>query len=82
MLQAESGTDPVTGERLFHPKTGRAPKTFTRNAGQLPVGEYLYSMRHEFEDKKEYLAQMEKQELEKKSKTRMSSASQVWMAAE
>ena len=40
---AETPTvDPTTGQTLFAPKTGRPPSV-GRNAGRLPVGEYLYA---------------------------------------
>ena len=39
----EGPTDPATGRRLYAPQTGRAPAA-GRNAGSLPVGEYLYAI--------------------------------------
>ena len=40
---AETPTeDPATGQALFAPKTGRPPSV-GRNAGRLPVGEYLFA---------------------------------------
>eukprot|EP00658_Telonema_sp_P-2_P029740 TRINITY_DN22571_c0_g1_i1.p1 TRINITY_DN22571_c0_g1~~TRINITY_DN22571_c0_g1_i1.p1 ORF type:complete len:489 (+),score=163.92 TRINITY_DN22571_c0_g1_i1:161-1627(+) len=43
-LPASSGqeVDQNTGQRLFHPQTGRAP-LFQRNSSGLPIGEYLHS---------------------------------------
>lgn len=42
--------DPVTGKRLFHPETGRAP-TGVRRAGDTPVGEYLYNLKQQQDEK-------------------------------
>lgn len=51
--------DPATGQPLFQPRTGRAP-TNARNAAHLPIGDFLYSVRHEFEDRKESMAERER----------------------
>eukprot|EP00976_Prorocentrum_cordatum_P082343 1184773-Prorocentrum_minimum.AAC.3 len=45
-----------SAQELFRPKTGRAPQ-IRRNAASLPIGDFLYSMRHEFDDKKEFMAE-------------------------
>lgn len=47
-LQAD--IDPVTGKRLFHPETGRAP-TGLRRAGDTPIGEHLYNLRQQLDEK-------------------------------
>ena len=54
--------DATTGQRLFKPATGRGP-VFERNRGGLPIGDYLYSMRYEFDDKKEYISELDKQKM-------------------
>ena len=46
--------DPKTGQKLFHPKIGRAPN-FIRNAHNLPVHDFLFASRHEYDDKKKLL---------------------------
>ena len=46
--------DPVTGQRLFQPKVGRAPN-FVRNVHGLPVHEFLFASRHEYQDRKRLL---------------------------
>jgi len=43
--------DVMTGQPLFHPRTGRAPM-FQRNAADLPIGDYLYASGLEQEDEK------------------------------
>ncbi|DBA68546.1 TPA: hypothetical protein ACH3X2_013610 [Trebouxia sp. C0005] len=60
---AEHPVDPATGRPLFQPAIGRAPH-HRRNQHGLPVGEYLYGMRFEFEDKKEYLNELSKQQFD------------------
>ncbi|GBF98697.1 hypothetical protein Rsub_11411 [Raphidocelis subcapitata] len=42
--------DPATGRTLFKPKTGRGP-SFTRRAPEQPVGDYLFSLQHERDEK-------------------------------
>jgi len=46
--------DPETGEPLFHPKIGRAPKQ-SRNNGNLPIGDYLYNQQYKMADSKRRL---------------------------
>ena len=46
----QNSVDPTTGQRLFHPATGRAPRHM-RNTTQQPVSEYLYSLSHQQEEK-------------------------------
>ena len=52
--------DRKTGQKYFQPVVGRGPE-FRRNAAQLPIGDYMYGMRYEFDDKKEFLHTMEEQ---------------------
>ncbi|CAK4636712.1 hypothetical protein AeMF1_009816 [Aphanomyces euteiches] len=40
--------DPATGRPYFKPETGRAPQ-FARNDTGLPIGEFLYNSRREFD---------------------------------
>lgn len=49
--------DPKTQQPLFHPQTGRSP-LFDRNTAELPIGDYLFASRHEFDDMKERLRDM------------------------
>jgi hypothetical protein len=49
---------------LWKPRVGRAP-TQPRNGAQLPIGDFLYSMRDEFNDKKEYSADRARMEVAK-----------------
>ena len=51
--------DERTGQKLFKPKVGRAPH-FARNAQGLPIHEFLFASRHEYEDKKR-LMKLEKE---------------------
>ncbi|KAL3139442.1 hypothetical protein ABBQ38_003772 [Trebouxia sp. C0009 RCD-2024] len=60
---AEHPVDPTTGRPFFQPAIGRAPH-YRRNQKGLPVGDYLYGMRFEFEDKKEYLNELSKQQFD------------------
>ncbi|KAK9823252.1 hypothetical protein WJX72_001357 [[Myrmecia] bisecta] len=59
--QAEHPLDPVTGQPFYQPKIGRPP-SYQRNHAELPIGEYLYGMRHEAEDKNEYISEMSRQQ--------------------
>ena len=45
----EHNIDPVTGQRLFHPKIGRQPSS-QRNNSSLPIGDFLFASRHEKQD--------------------------------
>ncbi|KAF6256830.1 hypothetical protein COO60DRAFT_1656523 [Scenedesmus sp. NREL 46B-D3] len=54
--------DPATGKRLFHPETGRAPNFARGNAKAGGVGEYLYGLQQQQDDK----ARAVKEELERK----------------
>eukprot|EP00936_MAST-01D_sp_MAST-1D-sp1_P001053 g1053.t1 len=54
--------DPQTGQRLFQPRVGRGP-VFERNAAGLPIGEFLFSARHEFHDARSRIAKAEADEL-------------------
>lgn len=58
--QLEMPMDRETGQAFFQPKTGRPP-LFQRNVGGLPIGSYLYGMRYEFDDKKEFLHTIDEQ---------------------
>ena len=49
-----STIDVNTGQKLFQPKVGRAPN-FTRNIHGLPVHDFLFASRHEYNDKKRLL---------------------------
>jgi hypothetical protein len=55
---------PSTGAPLWKPKVGRAPQR-KRNDAALPIGDFLYSIRNEFTDKKEYLADRARLEVAK-----------------
>ena len=46
----EGPVDPATGRRLFQPRTGRAP-AFARHAPGQAVGEYLYKLQSERDEK-------------------------------
>lgn len=65
-LQAE--VDPVTGKRLFHPETGRAP-TGVRRTGDASVGEYLYNLKQQ-QDEKAKAAVDEKERKQRENATR------------
>ena len=41
--------DRATGQPLYRPRVGRGP-VFDRNSSGLPIGEFLFSARHEFAD--------------------------------
>ncbi len=58
--ELEQPVDHATGQRWFQPKIGRKPH-FERNLAKLPIGNYLYGMRYEFDDKKEFLHTMDEQ---------------------
>lgn len=45
-------------------QVGRAPEQ-KRNNAQLPIGDFLYSIRNEFTDKKEYIADRARLEVAK-----------------
>ncbi|GBG74493.1 hypothetical protein CBR_g18903 [Chara braunii] len=51
-----NGVDPETGQPFFKPVTGRAP-TFQRNTSALPIGEFLYGMRYDFDERKGFKAE-------------------------
>lgn len=55
---------PSTGAPLWKPKVGRAPQ-HKRNDAALPIGDFLYSIRNEFTDKKEYIADRARLEVAK-----------------
>eukprot|EP00882_Tetradesmus_deserticola_P010443 GHRQ01011028.1.p1 GENE.GHRQ01011028.1~~GHRQ01011028.1.p1 ORF type:complete len:155 (+),score=61.03 GHRQ01011028.1:637-1101(+) len=66
-LQEARGTltaavDPTTGKKLFHPETGRAPNFARGNAKAGGVGEYLYNLKQQQDDK----ARAVKEEQERK----------------
>ena len=56
------GFDLNTGREFFKPQTGRAPR-FVRNSDDVPVWDYLYGMRYEFDDKKEFMAALDEQRM-------------------
>ena len=56
------GFDLNTGREFFKPRTGRAPR-FVRNSDDVPVWDYLYGMRYEFDDKKEFMAALDEQRM-------------------
>ena len=58
--ELERPVDNETGQEFFKPKIGRKPH-FQRNIAKLPIGNYLYGMRYEFDDKKEFLHTMDEQ---------------------
>ena len=58
--ELERPVDHETGQGWFQPKIGRKPQ-FERNLAKLPIGNYLYGMRYEFDDKKEFLHEMDEQ---------------------
>ncbi|KAL2642929.1 hypothetical protein R1flu_010516 [Riccia fluitans] len=57
---AEKTIDPVTGQELFTPVTGRKPQN-KRNTNDLPIGEFLYQLRSSLDSKKQWLAEQEAQ---------------------
>ena len=58
MKELEAKVDLESGQELFKPRTGRAP-AYERNRSKLPIGEYLYGLRYEFDDKKEFMMEKE-----------------------
>ena len=58
--ELERPVDEESGQRFFKPRIGRMPH-FERNIAKLPIGNYLYGMRYEFDDKKEFLHEMDEQ---------------------
>ncbi len=62
MLKKSARFDNKTGQPLFHPKVGRPPH-FDRNSQGLPVHEFLFKTRQEYEDKIRVMAH--EQELER-----------------
>lgn len=54
MKQENEIFDPQTGEPLFQPKVGRAPKV-GRNNGGLPIGDYLYNQQYKIAASKKKL---------------------------
>ncbi|KAK9832637.1 hypothetical protein WJX81_006000 [Elliptochloris bilobata] len=57
IAEAEHPRDPATGRPLFVPATGRPP-AHDRNRAGMPIGEYLYRMQAEVDDKKARLARL------------------------
>jgi hypothetical protein len=57
-----AAVDPATGKKLFHPETGRAPNFARGSAKAGGVGEYLYNLKQQQDDK----ARAVKEELERK----------------
>ncbi|WIA42412.1 hypothetical protein OEZ86_008411 [Tetradesmus obliquus] len=57
-----AAVDPATGKKLFHPETGRAPNFARGNAKAGGVGEYLYNLKQQQDDK----ARAVKEEMERK----------------
>lgn len=57
-----AAVDPATGKKLFHPETGRAPNFARGNAKAGGVGEYLYNLKQQQDDK----ARAVKEEVERK----------------
>ena len=53
-----------SGQELFKPKTGRAP-SFNRNNTTLPIGDFLFASRYEFEDIRDRLRLEEESRLKK-----------------
>ncbi|KAJ7537510.1 hypothetical protein O6H91_11G008900 [Diphasiastrum complanatum] len=53
--------DATTGQILFKPMTGREPQ-FKRNTKSLPIGEFLYQMKHALDNKKHLLEERDKQQ--------------------
>ena len=74
-------TDPETGQAWFTPRVGRGP-LFDRNAGSLPIGDFLFASRNEFKNSREQMQQEVQVELQKQaSRGFMSSASNKHLAA-
>lgn len=73
----QTAVDPATGKKLFQPEIGRAP-TSMRNSSHLPVGEYLYSLKQQQDDKVraagEELDRKRREEAEKAKKANSSKA--------
>lgn len=61
--ELESKVDLESGQELFKPRTGRAPQ-YERNRSKLPIGEYLYGLRYEFDDKKEFMMEKEMRKID------------------
>ena len=54
--------DPTSGRPLFEPSVGRGP-AYERNPDALPVGDYLFDARHDFEDARERLLMEQEYEM-------------------
>ena len=66
MKELEAKVDLESGQALFKPRTGRAP-IYERNRAKLPIGEYLYGLRYEFDDKKEFMMEQEMRRIEEEA---------------
>ena len=62
-LKRSATYDEKTGQPFFRPKTGRAPN-YDRNSQGLPVHEFLFASRHEYDDKIRLMAQEKKLKME------------------
>ena len=69
----ESKVDLESGQELFKPRTGRAPQ-YERNRSSLPIGDYLYGLRFEFDDKKEFMMEQEMRKIEEDSRSKKANA--------
>ena len=58
--------DEKTGQPLYKPAVGRSPQ-YARNSANLEIGDFLYAMRHEFDDKKQLATERELQKIDEKS---------------
>ncbi|XRB13879.1 EF-hand domain-containing protein [Pseudoscourfieldia marina] len=58
--------DEKTGQPLYQPMVGRNPQ-FERNSARLDIGDFLYAMRYEFDDKKQYATEHELQKIDEQS---------------
>lgn len=77
----QSHVDPVTGKRLFHPETGRAPSG-ARKTGNASVGEYLYNLKQQQDEKaKAALEEQERKMREQAAKAKQSKGSKEMVKA-
>ncbi|KAL4431755.1 hypothetical protein ABPG77_002971 [Micractinium sp. CCAP 211/92] len=60
----EAPRDPATGRLLFKPKTHRAPQ-WERNPEGAPIGEYLYSIKAEWDEKAARLREVQQRRAQK-----------------
>ncbi|KAL0212202.1 hypothetical protein RCL1_005828 [Eukaryota sp. TZLM3-RCL] len=63
--QIHSNIDPLTGQPLFTPITGRSPKR--RNSENMPIGDWLFMNKHQMDDIKQRLTELDSQVAQEKA---------------